>query len=113
MAWLIILAALILAGGIVYAVRKQKMKWKVIDEEKEMTDDLSKKYNLLLDNEIRCKLIEVASKEPSIGAAMHAGGMQSIQLSVHIEDYDRAMELLQQFPSHLSYSPTSKNFTSI
>jgi len=114
MAWLVVLAIVVVISGIAFALRKYKQKWKVIYEEKEMTDELSQKYNYLLDHEVRCKLHEVAAKQPVVGAAaMQAGGLQAIELTVHVDDYDRAMELLGQFPTHQTHSPTSQHFTSI
>ena len=111
MAWVVLIAVLLLLAIIVYSTYVQKNKWKTVLEDKEMTEDLSNRYNYLLEKGIRCRLKESApsSGPAQTGMAVQSSGPDKIRVQVHKDDLDKAQTLLKEYSSSAtgSYSPIS------
>lgn len=109
MLWVILAVVLLVIAVIVYASYVQKSKWKTVLEERGMTEEASDKYSYLLNNGIRCRLrqIAVSNSGPQTGMAMQSEGIQKVRVEVHRDDYEKAKNLLDEYHSGHTYSPTS------
>lgn len=98
---LVIAILVALAAVITGTVWMQKSKWKTVYEEHGMSDEVSERYGLLQDQNVRCRLHQVSQRVGNtvpgagVGAGMVADeGPTKVQLQVHKNDLEKAEHLL-------------------
>lgn len=102
MGWVILIAALLIISAIIIWAVARKAKWKLLLEERRMTDKISNLYSYLLKQGIRCRLQE-AGEAQQAGMGLQPGG-QKVRLEVHKDDFEKAKALAQENADREFYS---------
>lgn len=101
-----VIAAVVILGIILVFSRSNP--WQVLEEEKELTDEMSKKYDHLKSSGVRCRIKHQAQGHVAPGGASGiaaAGSVEgSVRLEVHKDDLGKAEESLEK----LSFTPGAR-----